>query len=142
MGLFSEDTQSRINLKPSKDWNDWLKDAFNEGRCECIRCIENDYIQDNFEQPHTFELDGKTLSRRFAVTTREDALTFLKSSWVSFYSLVEDELEDFKSNIEKSDLSISMILAFTEEDLHERLILILRNIKGIQVSEDGVNFGG
>mgnify|MGYP001348962852 CR=1 FL=1 len=141
MSLLSGDTKSRINLKPSKEWNNWINNAFKEGRCECIRCIGSDYIQDNFDQPHTFNLDGKILSRRFAITTREDALTFLKGSWVSFYNLIEDELEDFKRDIEKFDLSLSMILAFTEEDLHKRLMLILRNIKGIHVNENSINFG-
>ena len=81
--LFAVD--KRLSLKPIVDFNKYVASAFGDGACTCIRCKDNEGITDAYERQHTFEIGGKTVNRRFAMTSGTDVQAALKKAWTSFY---------------------------------------------------------
>jgi hypothetical protein len=74
----------RLGLKPVVDCNAFLRQAFADGPCTCVRCVESGSDQSAYEAAHTFDLDG-VVSRRFAQTTSSDVLQVLKKAWLAYY---------------------------------------------------------
>ena len=70
--LFEVD--KRLGLKPVVDFNNYLRMAFGDGQCTCIRCVETAGDQTDYEYQHTFNLDGQVLNRGFASTAGSDVL--------------------------------------------------------------------
>ncbi|KRP80780.1 hypothetical protein [Pseudomonas lactis] len=108
--LFEVD--KRLSLKPVVDFNAYLRSAFGDGPCTCVRCTANGGDESGYEFQHTFTFDTKPLHRRFASTAGSDVLMALKKAWLSYT---------------KAELPLSGVLAldtvkeFVEPQLHKRL---------------------
>jgi len=108
--LFEVD--KRLSLKPVVDFNAYLRSAFGDGPCSCIRCTASQGDETGYEFQHTFTFDGKPTQRRFASTAGSDVLQALKKAWLSYT---------------KAELPLSGVLAldtvkeFVEPQLHKRL---------------------
>ncbi|KTB66863.1 hypothetical protein RJC98_25025 [Pseudomonas allii] len=109
--LFEVD--KRLSLKPVVDFNAYLRSAFGDGPCSCIRCTSGNGDENGYEFQHSFTFDGKPTQRRFATTAGSDVLQVLKKAWLSYT---------------KAELPLSGVLAldtvkeFVEPQLHKRLI--------------------
>jgi hypothetical protein len=112
--LFEVD--KRLTLKPVVDFNSYLRNAFGEGPCRCHRCVENAGDESTYSYRHTFELEGRTLNRRFANSAGSDVLLVLKKAWLSY---TKHEL------ITVGNLDMTILKAFTDASLHERLLALL-----------------
>jgi len=110
------DVDKRLNLKPVVDFNAYLRNAFDEGACRCHRCVELGGDESSYSHRHTFALEGRTLHRRFANTAGSDVLLVLKKAWLSY---TKNDLQVVGA------LDLSTLKAFTEADLHERLLALL-----------------
>ena len=108
--LFEVD--KRLGLKPVVDFNNYLRMAFGDGQCTCIRCVETAGDQTDYEYQHTFNLDGRVLNRRFASTAGSDVLMVLKKAWLSYSKA---ELEVY------GNLALDTVKEFVEPQLHKRL---------------------
>ena len=108
--LFEVD--KRLGLKPVVDFNNYLRMAFGDGQCTCIRCVETAGDQTDYEYQHTFNLDGQVLNRRFASTAGSDVLMVLKKAWLSYSKA---ELEVYRN------LALDTVKEFGEPQLHKRL---------------------
>jgi len=108
--LFEVD--KRLSLKPVVEFNAYLRSAFGDGLCTCIRCTASGGDENGYEFQHTFGFDGKPTHRRFASTAGSDVLQALKKAWLSYT---------------KAELPASCVLAldtvkeFVEPQLHKRL---------------------
>ena len=108
--LFEVD--KRLSLKPVVDFNSYLRSAFGDGACTCIRCVASGGDEAGYAFQHTFSFDGKPTQRRFASTAGSDVLMALKKAWLSYT---------------KAELPLSGVLAldtvkeFVEPQLHKRL---------------------
>ena len=108
--LFEVD--KRLSLKPVVDFNTYLRNAFGDGPCTCVRCAASGGEETGYEFQHTFNLDTKPTHRRFASTAGSDVLLMLKKAWLSYT---------------KAELPLSGVLAlptvkeFVEPQLHKRL---------------------
>ncbi|WP_025858177.1 hypothetical protein [Pseudomonas sp. CHM02] len=108
--LFEVD--KRLSLKPVVDFNAYLRSAFGDGPCSCIRCTSGNGDESGYEFQHSFTFDGKPTQRRFANTAGSDVLQVLKKAWLSYT---------------KAELPLSGVLAldtvkeFVEPQLHKRL---------------------
>ena len=109
--LFEVD--KRQSLKPVVDFNSYLRTAFGDGPCTCIRCTASQGDESGYAFQHTFTFDGKPTHRRFATTSGSDVLQVLKKAWLSYT---------------KAELPLSGVLAletvkeFVEPQLHKRLV--------------------
>ncbi|KAF1011037.1 MAG: hypothetical protein GAK32_01079 [Pseudomonas fluorescens] len=109
--LFEVD--KRLSLKPVTDFNQYLRDAFGNGACTCVRCVTGNGDESNYEYRHTFDFDGHKTHRRFASTAGSDVLQALKKAWLSFT---------------KTELALSGVLAldtvkeFVEPQWHKRVL--------------------
>jgi hypothetical protein len=109
--LFEVD--KRLSLKPVVDFNSYLRTAFGDGPCTCIRCTASQGDESGYAFQHTFTFDGKPTHRRFATTSGSDVLQVLKKAWLSYT---------------KAELPLSGVLAletvkeFVEPQLHKRLV--------------------
>ncbi|EKT4524235.1 hypothetical protein QEM13_003522 [Pseudomonas putida] len=112
--LFEVD--KRLTLKPVVDFNAYLRNAFGEGACRCHRCTDLGGDETGYTHRHTFELEGRTLHRRFANTAGSDVLQVLKKAWLSYTKT------DLKL---LGELDLGTVKAFTEAALHERLLALL-----------------
>lgn len=112
--LFEVD--KRLTLKPVVDFNAYLRNAFGDGACRCHRCVEGNGDENGYEHRHSFELEGRTLHRRFASTSGSDVLMVLKKAWLSY---TKAEL------ITVGVLDMTTLKSFTEAALHERLLALL-----------------
>ncbi|WP_369987181.1 hypothetical protein [Pseudomonas xanthosomatis] len=112
--LFEVD--KRLTLKPVVDFNSYLRNAFGEGPCRCHRCVEGAGDESSYSHRHTFELEGRTLNRRFANTAGSDVLLVLKKAWLSY---TKTDL------ITVGTLDMATLLSFTDAALHERLLALL-----------------
>ncbi|QXH45150.1 hypothetical protein KSS93_20040 [Pseudomonas xanthosomatis] len=112
--LFEVD--KRLTLKPVVDFNTYLRNAFGEGPCRCHRCVEGAGDESSYSHRHTFELEGRTLNRRFANTAGSDVLLVLKKAWLSY---TKNDL------ITVGTLDMATLLSFTDAALHERLLALL-----------------
>ncbi|MFK3773939.1 hypothetical protein [Pseudomonas sp. NPDC089406] len=112
--LFEVD--KRLTLKPVVDFNNYLRNAFGEGPCRCHRCVEGAGDESSYSHRHTFELEGRTLNRRFANTAGSDVLLVLKKAWLSY---TKHDL------ITVGALDMATLLSFTDAALHERLLALL-----------------
>ncbi|NVH61887.1 hypothetical protein HQ621_13340 [Pseudomonas simiae] len=114
--LFEVD--KRLSLKPVVDFNAYLRSAFGDGPCSCIRCTASQGDETGYEFQHTFTFDGKPTQRRFASTAGSDVLQALKKAWLSYT---------------KAELPLSGVLAldtvkkFVEPQLHKRLTPLFRS---------------
>ena len=108
--LFEVD--KRLSLKPVVDFNAYLRSAFGDGPCTCVRCGASGADETGYAFQHTFTFDGKPAHRRFALTAGSDVLMALKKAWLSYT---------------KAELPLSGVLAldtvkeFVEPQLHKRL---------------------
>lgn len=109
--LFEVD--KRLGLKPVVDFNAYLRAAFGDGKCTCIRCVASDGNQTGYEYPHTFNLQGQGVHRRFASTAGSDVLIVLKKAWLS-YTKAELEVH--------GHLALATVKEFVEPELHKRLV--------------------
>jgi len=108
--LFEVD--KRLSLKPVVDFNAYLRSAFGDGPCTCVRCAASGGDESGYEFQHTFTFDGKPMHRRFASTAGSDVLMTLKKAWLS-YTKVELPLSGV--------LALEMVKEFVEPQLHKRL---------------------
>ncbi|WP_449431977.1 hypothetical protein [Pseudomonas putida] len=111
--LFEVD--KRLTLKPVVDFNNYLRNAFGEGPCQCHRCLEGG-DPGSYIHAHNFTLEGRQLNRRFANTAGSDVLQVLKKAWLS-YTKAELNLV--------GALDMTTLKTFTEATLHERLLALL-----------------
>jgi hypothetical protein len=109
--LFEVD--KRLSLKPVVDFNSYLRSAFGDGPCTCIRCTASGGDETGYAFQHTFSFDGKPTQRRFASTAGSDVLMALKKAWLSFT----------KAELPSSGaLALDTVKAFVEPQLHKRLV--------------------
>ncbi|WDU64494.1 hypothetical protein LRS56_08525 [Pseudomonas poae] len=108
--LFEVD--KRLSLKPVVDFNAYLRSAFGDGACTCVRCTAGGGDESGYAFQHTFTFETKPSHRRFASTAGSDVLQILKKAWLSYT---------------KAELALSGVLAldtvkeFVEPQLHKRL---------------------
>lgn len=108
--LFEVD--KRLSLKPVVDFNSYLRSAFGDGPCTCIRCTASGGDETGYAFQHTFSFDGKPTQRRFASTAGSDVLMALKKAWLSFT----------KAELPSSGaLALEKVKEFVEPQLHKRL---------------------
>jgi hypothetical protein len=108
--LFEVD--KRLSLKPVVDFNAYLRSAFGDGLCTCIRCTASGGDENGYEFQHTFGFDGKPTHRRFASTAGSDVLQALKKAWLSYT----------KAELPASGvLALDTVKEFVEPQLHKRL---------------------
>jgi len=109
--LFEVD--KRLSLKPVVDFNAYLRSAFGDGPCTCVRCAASGGDESSYEQQHTFTFDAKPTHRRFASTAGSDVLLMLKKAWLSY---TKAELTG------AGNLAIDGVKDFVEPQLHKRLL--------------------
>jgi len=108
--LFEVD--KRLSLKPVVDFNSYVRSAFGDGPCICIRCTASGGDETGYAFQHTFSFDGKPTQRRFASTAGSDVLMALKKAWLSFT----------KAELPSSGaLALETVKEFVEPQLHKRL---------------------
>lgn len=112
--LFEVD--KRLTLKPVVDFNAYLRNAFGEGPCRCHRCAEFAGDESSYSHRHTFELGGRQVHRRFAVTAGSDVLQVLKKAWLSY---TKGELRTV------GELDLTTVKSFTDSALHAHLLALL-----------------
>lgn len=108
--LFEVD--KRLSLKPVVDFNAYLRSAFGDGPCTCVRCAASGGDESSYEFQHTFAFEGKPVHRRFASTAGSDVLMALKKAWLS-YTKAELPLS--------GALALDTVKEFVEPQLHIRL---------------------
>ncbi|KTB61839.1 MULTISPECIES: hypothetical protein [Pseudomonas] len=108
--LFEVD--KRLSLKPVVDFNAYLRSAFGDGPCTCVRCSAANGDETGYAFQHTFSFDGKPTHRRFASTSGSDVLMVLKKAWLS-YTKAELPLSGV--------LVLETVREFVEPQLHKRL---------------------
>ncbi|MBB6286802.1 MULTISPECIES: hypothetical protein [unclassified Pseudomonas] len=108
--LFEVD--KRLSLKPVVDFNSYLRSAFGDGPCTCIRCTASGGDESGYAFQHTFSFDGKPSQRRFASTAGSDVLMALKKAWLSY---TKAELPSTGA------LTLETVKEFVEPQLHKRL---------------------
>ncbi|MBJ2215677.1 MULTISPECIES: hypothetical protein [Pseudomonas] len=108
--LFEVD--KRLSLKPVVDFNAYLRSAFGDGPCTCVRCTANGGDESGYEFQHTFTFEGKPVHRRFASTAGSDVLMALKKAWLS-YTKAELPLS--------GTLALDTVKEFVEPQWHKRL---------------------
>lgn len=123
--LFEVD--KRLTLKPVVDFNNYLRNAFADGACRCHRCIERAGDEASYTHRHTFEIEGRTLNRRFANTAGSDVLLMLKKAWLSY---TKADL------VTVGPLDMTTLKSFTEPSLHARLLALLP-ASGLARESDG-----
>ncbi|MNH31188.1 hypothetical protein D3C79_915260 [compost metagenome] len=97
------------------DFNNYLRNAFGDGPCQCHRCREGG-DESSYSHQHNFTLEGRLLNRRFANTAGSDVQLKLKAAWLS-YTKAEMNLI--------GALDITMVKTFTDAALHARLLALL-----------------
>jgi hypothetical protein len=112
--LFEVD--KRLALKPVADFNAYLRGAFGEGNCTCVRCQQSGGLDAGYTHRHTFEFEGAPAHRRFATTSASDLLLVLKKAWLS-YTKAELPLTGL--------LDLRAVQGFVEPGLHGRLVPLL-----------------
>ncbi len=116
----------RLALKPVVDFGAFLREAFGEGPCGCLRCVESCGIETGYEHRHTLDVGG-VISRRFAKTTASDVLQAQKKACVAY----------FKPNAPVTgSLDMEAVKAFVTPTLHERL-RVLAMASGLAKARDG-----
>ena len=108
--LFEVD--KRLSLKPVVDFNTYLRSAFGDGPCTCVRCAAANGDETGYAFQHTFHFDGKPTHRCFASTAGSDVLMALKKAWLS-YTKTELPLSGV--------LVLDTVKEFVETQLHKRL---------------------
>ncbi|CAI8969664.1 MULTISPECIES: hypothetical protein [Pseudomonas] len=108
--LFEVD--KRLSLKPVVDFNSYVRSAFGDGPCTCIRCTASGGDETGYAFQHTFSFDSKPTQRRFASTAGSDVLMALKKAWLSF---TKAELPS------SGPLALETVKEFVEPQLHKRL---------------------
>ncbi|MGY1919704.1 hypothetical protein V9L16_15330 [Pseudomonas tolaasii] len=108
--LFEVD--KRLSLKPVVDFNAYLRAAFGDGPCTCVRCTAAGGDETGYAFQHTFTFDAKPTHRRFASTAGSDVLMALKKAWLS-YTKAELPLSGV--------LVLDTVKEFVEPQLHRRL---------------------
>ncbi|TSD77716.1 hypothetical protein FFI16_015240 [Pseudomonas sp. KBS0710] len=108
--LFEVD--KRLSLKPVVDFNAYLRSAFGDGPCTCVRCTAANGDETGYAFQHTFSFDGKPTHRRFASTAGSDVLMVLKKAWLS-YTKAELPLSGV--------LVLETVKEFVEPQMHKRV---------------------
>ncbi len=109
--LFEVD--KRLSLKPVTEFNSYLRAAFGDGKCTCVRCVTSGGDESGYEFQHTFDLQGQVVNRRYALTAGSDVLLVLKKAWLSY---TKTELGN------GAILDMDAIKGFVEPELHKRLV--------------------
>lgn len=112
--LFEVD--KRLSLKPVVDFNAYLREAFGEGACSCVRCGQAGGDETGYSHRHTFVFPDGQGHRRFANTSASDVLLVLKKAWLS-YTKQELPLS--------GTLDLATVQGFVESELHPRLLPLL-----------------
>jgi len=69
-----------------------LEYSFQEGECQCIRCLSGeDPTAHPF--PHNYSIDNKIFRRQFARSSKEDLLLHLNAAWKATYKETLDDVE-------------------------------------------------
>ena len=123
--LFEVD--KRLSLKPVVDFNAYLRSAFGDGPCTCVRCAAANGDETGYAFQHTFNFDGKPTHRRFASTAGSDVLMVLKKAWLSY---TKAELNA------AGDLALDTVKDFVEPQLHKRLLPLLLS-SGLVIEVEG-----
>ncbi|MGA9701854.1 hypothetical protein [Pseudomonas sp.] len=109
--LFEVD--KRLSLKPVVDFNAYLRSAFGDGPCSCVRCTASGGDETGYAFQHTFTFDAKPSHRRFASTAGSDVLQIVKKAWLSYT----------KTELPASGaLALETVKEFAEPQLHKRLL--------------------
>lgn len=136
---------SRINLKPSADWNKWLSTSFQPGRCECHRCQDNSYDESLYGQRHTFVINGQVMARKFTISAVDDLKGKLKNAWSSYYDHGEEAQAD-KPDVSYQQANIRMdverVKVFTKPENQLYLDILLASIEGVSVENGDLVFNG
>ena len=123
--LFQAD--KRLSLKPVADFNAFVLQAFADGACRCLRCMDAAGVETGYAFQHSFEL-GKMVNRQFARTSPSEVLQALSKAWLSF----------FKRELEvPGSLDLSKVHEFVKPELHVRLRPLLLACGLIVEQEDG-----
>jgi hypothetical protein len=121
------DVDKRLSLKPVTEFNAYLRSAFGEGACTCVRCQQSGGFDAGYTQPHTFVFQGMQAHRRFATTSASDVLLMLKKAWLSYT----------KAELPATGvLDVKAVQGFVESELHERLVPLLL-ASGLVTQVDG-----
>lgn len=107
------EVDKRLALKPVVEFNNFLRKAFGNGPCTCLRCKTSGGDETDYEHQHTFTFEGQQANRSFACTSGSDVLTALKMAWRS-YTKVELKVSE--------SLDLATVKEFVEPELHERLV--------------------
>ena len=109
--LFEVD--KRLSLKPVVDFNAYLRSAFGDGPCTCVRCTASGGDETGYAFQHTFTFEAKPTHRRFASTAGSDVLQIVKKAWLSYT----------KTELPASGaLALETVKEFVEPQLHKRLL--------------------
>lgn len=118
-------TNERLQLKPVREWNEWIASAFVQGPCHCIRCIDNEFNEAAYTQKHTHFINGLTYHRLFADTSMSDLERMFKAAYISFYGLKDESLKKFTTEFVMHELTIDHVKSITLlENLTKILILL------------------
>ena len=109
--LFEVD--KRLSLKPVVDFNAYLRSAFGDGPCTCVRCTASGGDETGYAFQHTFTFEAKPIHRRFASTAGSDVLQIVKKAWLSY---TKTELPT------SGALALETVKEFVEPQLHKRLL--------------------
>lgn len=123
--LFEVD--KRLSLKPVTDFNAYLREAFGDGPCSCVRCKQSGGNDSGYTLRHTFVFAAGQTHRRFANTSASDVLLMLKKAWLSY---TKAELPVTGA------LNVDTVQSFVEPGLHERLLPLLQ-ASGLVSQVDG-----
>lgn len=115
--LFGNDNP-RLQLKPVRAYNDYLRSAFGSGPCQCIRCQGSGGNEAGYEHPHTFQIGVKTVNRRFAATSYSDVMGALSEAWCSYFKV--------KTMSSSGTVCLERIEEFTDPDALCYLAPLLR----------------
>lgn len=66
------------------NWDSTVRRVFQPGRCECSRCKKSNFCESKYKHKHTFTIDGKEFSRRFANSSADEINTFINKEWITY----------------------------------------------------------
>lgn len=83
MDLFGD--VKRLKLKPVKAFDKQIEEAFMDGQCSCARCVQSGGSQEGYRFLHTFELDGRIVSRWFSKTEQSQVRSVTEKAYKAYY---------------------------------------------------------
>jgi len=128
--LFDQEDK-RLSLKPVKEFADLVRNAFADGQCGCILCINGGAGPAAGQAQHTYEIDGAIVSRRFAISTFADVRGGLAKAWESYY---KTELP------EQGPVDVDAIGILVGDEARPTLLVLLGAAGVVKEVEDGLHF--